>query len=563
MAKTAKKASGKGRKTAGKSAAKAPKVAKKATKKAAAKAKPAPKKAAVKAKAKPAPKKAAAPAAKAKPAAPQAAAPAAAPAPMRLTQKPVVKAPAKPAPKPKAPKAAKPAPAAAPAPAPAAASAPEAPASTDIPGQPRRTLVQSSAAARVSAVKTETAPEPSKGLSVKGWAHSGGINPETSILRHLLNWHGVVAPHTGEPLSEALVLGLAGGLGGSYWVDEMFGWVAIRIGGRHNPHDMHGKFFENACQRLGVPTNRRESTSTKAGEAALRETIAMGQPGIVWVGLAGMPYFGLPREYAKGWVHTVLITGVDDSKGSVQVCDTAQRPLSCTLADLAYARAAITLLKNRVMTIGPPTGPIDFKKATTEGIKVCIEGLSNQPIANFGLSAFKKWADLVTDETDKKAWPAVMSQSGRMLASLVEAYESLEVKGTGGGLLRPLYADFLVEAAEITKKPSLLQASNAYREAGALWSKVADALLPEHLPTLKEARGIIDRRAKVFREQNESALTDIKGCHSKLNALRDADSKSPALKGDDLKAFLKEIETRIRVAYEAEVEAVQALKSAL
>jgi hypothetical protein len=415
----------------------------------------------------------------------------------------------------------------------------------------------------VSAAPIAIAPEPSKGPTVRGWSLYGGINPETSLLRHLLEWHGVVAPHTKAPPTEALVLGIAGGLGGSYWVSQMYGWTSVAIGGRHNPHDVHGKYIENACLRLGLPTDRRESTSTKAGEAALRETLAAGHPGIVWVGMAGMPYFGLPREHAKGSVHTILITGIDDARGTVRICDTSIRSVSATLADLAYARAANTILKNRVMSIRAPAGPVDLGRAILPGIRICVEGLTNQPIRDFGLEAFRQWADLVAKDDDKKGWGHLFSTGDRLLGALIESYESIETKGTGGGLLRPLYAQFLEEAATILKKQALAQAATAYRVAGTLWSKVAAALLPDGHAALKEARLLLLKKAALFREQGDSATTEIKACHARLNALREGEARTPTLTGSTRRDLLREVETRIRVAYEAEVEAVQKLRKAL
>ncbi|MEZ5090042.1 MAG: hypothetical protein R2719_10165 [Micropruina sp.] len=44
------------------------------------------------------------------------------------------------------------------------------------------------------------------------WELRGGVG-DTAVLANVLANLGVVAPHTGEPLTEAVVLGVGGGLG--------------------------------------------------------------------------------------------------------------------------------------------------------------------------------------------------------------------------------------------------------------------------------------------------------------------------------------------------------------
>ncbi len=53
----------------------------------------------------------------------------------------------------------------------------------------------------------------------------GGIHPETASVKNILAYHGVIAPHTGKPFSEPMLLGIGGGLGASYllWEFEKHG----------------------------------------------------------------------------------------------------------------------------------------------------------------------------------------------------------------------------------------------------------------------------------------------------------------------------------------------------
>src|SRR5262245_58558322 len=69
--------------------------------------------------------------------------------------------------------------------------------------------------------------------------HLPGNVPATTALRILLTHHGVRAPHTAEPFSEAMLFGIAGGIGigvfSFYYEREDF--ASFYLAGRHQWHD--------------------------------------------------------------------------------------------------------------------------------------------------------------------------------------------------------------------------------------------------------------------------------------------------------------------------------------
>jgi hypothetical protein len=52
--------------------------------------------------------------------------------------------------------------------------------------------------------------------SIATYRQFGGIHPETAALRNILAAKQIVAPHTGKSFSEAMILGISGGLGMGY-----------------------------------------------------------------------------------------------------------------------------------------------------------------------------------------------------------------------------------------------------------------------------------------------------------------------------------------------------------
>ena len=108
---------------------------------------------------------------------------------------------------------------------------------------------------------------------------------------------------------------------------------------------------------------------------------------------------------------------------------------------------------------------------------------------SFGLPAWRKWARLLTDTRNAKAWPNVFADQRGLAGALLAAYEGIEPVGSDGGHLRGLYADFLDEAAALLDAPRLAEAASAYRALAERWHALAELALPADVPdfaTLRE-----------------------------------------------------------------------------
>ena len=105
-----------------------------------------------------------------------------------------------------------------------------------------------------------------------GYRLRGGVHPDTAAVANVLAHHGVVAGHTGEPLSEAMVLGIGGGLGAGYilWEFESRGRRDPRAR-LPQPLAVPGPLDEGgprAARRAGRPPGDRRRTHR--GAAARR-----------------------------------------------------------------------------------------------------------------------------------------------------------------------------------------------------------------------------------------------------------------------------------------------------
>jgi hypothetical protein len=228
-----------------------------------------------------------------------------------------------------------------------------------------------------------------------------GRHYETGAVRNVLAYHGVVAPHTGEAPSEALLLGLSGGIAFGYFLFDYGGPGRLLSLLSRNTFDP----METLLDRLGVPRDVRKTADPARAESTLEATLEAGDPAIVWADLALLPYSGMPRE--DGWwaVTPIVVFGVDN--GTASIADRSSRPLRVARSDLVAARSRIAKERHRQMTLGTP----DFERlpdAVREGIRQSVALFFDPPPkgarTNFGLAGLRHWAAMLTNTRNPRGW---------------------------------------------------------------------------------------------------------------------------------------------------------------
>jgi hypothetical protein len=84
--------------------------------------------------------------------------------------------------------------------------------------------------------------------------------------------------------------------------------------------------------------------------------------------------------------------------------------------------------------------------------------------------------------------------------SLPEICTIMEDAGTGGGLFRMMWADFLAETAEITGIGAYQEVSESYREVSKKWTEVAGLL---HEAGVASSRESLHSASKIVHETAE------------------------------------------------------------
>jgi Butirosin biosynthesis protein H, N-terminal/Domain of unknown function (DUF4872) len=394
----------------------------------------------------------------------------------------------------------------------------------------------------------------------------GGVHPDTHAIAGVLANRGLLAPHTGQPLSEAMVLGAGGGLGAGYilWEFKAHDLRNLVMGFR-NSWQYADRWAIKTCRRLGVPAAVHETGSARRADDELRAAVGQGVPAIAWADQQALGYRHLPAWLEGYGGPPVTVYGIDDQAGVAQVDDRNRAPLTVPLDALAAARARVGSYKQRLLVLDAPAAELDAERlraAVREGLAEQVEHLG-QRSDSFSLPAFRKWARLLTDTRNAKAWPRVFADQAGLFGACVSVYENLAAEASwGGGHLRGLYAEFLAEAAGLLDAPALAGAAAAYREAAARWQEVADVALPADAEPFAEARRLTTELQRQV-ERGDPGQPAAAAAAGRLWALRERWRREFPGGGDAVDALLPRLAARVAAAHQAEEAALATLARVL
>lgn len=339
------------------------------------------------------------------------------------------------------------------------------------------------------------------------WELRGGVHGDTAVLANVLANLGVVAPHTGEPLTEAMVLGVGGGLGAGYilWQFEAheFRTRVLTLGFRRM-WQYPDRWARETTGRLGLHAELHETGGTRAAATALDAQLDRGLPAIAWIDTYTLGHRGEP-QWRDGYGGPPLIV-YERAGDHYAIDDLSTRRELVPAGRLAAARARVGSYKHRLITIDPERIELDLLPAVEEGLRLQVQHLSERS-DSFSLPAWRKWARMTSDTRNSKGWPTVFAD-GLATGSL---RASIYTEAAHGAHLRGLYADFLDEAAGLLGRESLTEAADAWRRAAARWEPIVDTALPPG----DELRELIDRGDSARwdlqreRDRNPGDLPDV------------------------------------------------------
>jgi hypothetical protein len=391
-----------------------------------------------------------------------------------------------------------------------------------------------------------------------------GRHWETGSVANFLAHHGAKAPHTGRPYSEALLMGVSGGAVMGYFSFDYEGYDPhVRILTR-NTFDP----WETMLSRLGVVQHVEHSTTAEKGKAKLLRALEEEVPPIVWADMWSLPYNGREADEGMWGMFPLVVYGYDQAEGVAYLADRAAVPLTVSTAALDAARARVKKDKHRLATLEPPQ-PEKLAAAVQLGIWDCIKLYTEAPPRgtrkNFGLEAFRWWAELLTKPKARMSWEREFPAGRRMLAALTSVYDSLAIFGHGrqGCADRDVYADFLEEAAVVLERPALCEVAAQFRHSAAAWAKLALALLPEEVAPLRETRELASRRHQSFIDRGNDAVEEMKEIDRRLKEIKEESATDFPLDAAGIHALRENIAAQVMDIHDVEAAAVDNLRKAM
>jgi hypothetical protein len=399
------------------------------------------------------------------------------------------------------------------------------------------------------------------------WHFPGNV-PAITALRVLLAHAGLRDPHTGEPFSEATLFGLAGGIGVGVFsfLYEKEDFASFFVAGRHLWHDDLA-YLRRACERLGADVEVREASGAKPAEQHLRAALDQG-PCVAWVDAVALSHRCLPQALSAGGYHVVTVYKVEEEAGTALIGDLTDEPIPVPRPELARARGGIKKFKNRLLWVTSTATVTDPTAVVREGLHACHAGLTGEGAPrnarkNFSLEALRVWGERLHGSNDKERWERVFTPGHRLWRGLVSVYDFIENYGTGGGLCRPLFAEFLSGAADTLQKPVLRSLAERYADLGRAWSELAEAALPDSVPELRAVKDLHGRKAELTNSDGPAATDEVRACWAGLDEAKRRAKEAFPLSDDDSAALRADLQRRVRAVYEGETAAHQALGEAI
>lgn len=306
-------------------------------------------------------------------------------------------------------------------------------------------------------------------------AATTGQHRESVLVGHLL-------AAAGQPLSEAMVCGLGGGIGFMYAIFEYDAvpHPLLTIVAQHHPQP----WAPAVLDRLGLAYRQTNGTATKAALDRLRAALDAGVPALCLVDRGKLPWQE-SRPFSAAEPHTVVVTARHGD--ALTVLDPPHGVGTMPVPDFGTAWAGNRQGRHALLTMEPaadvppgPRGPsgMDLADAARDALNTTAAHLTGPVLGNsfdvnFGFSGMAKLAAELRDRRTRKGWarrfgdPVGHEHAKRRLA------ECLEREYTAPGATRPLYADFLDEAAVVLAAPGLTETAQLFRESGQTWSALA------------------------------------------------------------------------------------------
>lgn len=382
---------------------------------------------------------------------------------------------------------------------------------------------------------------------------------DTGSIRNALDYQGAIAPHTGEAYDEAMLLGISGGIVFGYFTFHYQGYDPQVNLLTRNTFDPMQRIFE----RLGIDVKLLRTASLERMRKNLINTLESGQAPIAKPDMYLLDYNCLEADDANWGTMPLVVFGYEPG-GAALISDRSSQPLTVAADDFDRAMSRVKKDRHGLMLLGEPDKdrlPEAIRGGLRDTVSLMIEKPPKGSARNFGIKALEHWQKMLGGK-GKGSWTKEYANGRACLAAHTSAYRFLTPAfGKSWGADRDSYANFLRQAADALSENQLREVAALYDQAGNVWQRLLDALLPADAALLGRARELIDRQTATFIDKGGTDLETIANCRDELAGLMQLAEDDFPLDEGDMAKIRENLRECVALVAEAETRAVLALQA--
>ncbi|WP_320670146.1 BtrH N-terminal domain-containing protein [Patulibacter defluvii] len=297
----------------------------------------------------------------------------------------------------------------------------------------------------------------------------------SGALRDLLEFHRL--DYGTGPLNESLVFGLSGGYG-FFYADQLPG-VPFYLVGRV------GSMEHDVAAHLGATAHVQSTDDPDEGWQAIKHAIDQGDPPLVWADIAHLEYLRVRMVNTR---HAIVICGYDDDQQIAWIADNDRDELQpCSYTSLRRALNSDGFPSPNRSTrfrYDWPTALPALQDAVRAAAATTSHNMRNEPDVVGGLRGTSGLAGVSHFARAFPDWPETFEDTlpqalGLLAVLIVKA-------GTGGAMFRSLQADYLQQAADTLRDPTIADAATVATTLAERWKALAVSAAAHDLGAARE-----------------------------------------------------------------------------
>ena len=338
---------------------------------------------------------------------------------------------------------------------------------------------------------------------VKDFKTYGGKHCITNSMKQIFEYYNY-------KISEEMLFGLGEGLSFVYINTPK----SPMLSGRSRIGD-----FEKVLEkRLNVKLKIRKPKDYDTGFEKLKREIDKDRPVLIYVDMPYLKYLHLDSECHFGG-HAVIVFGYDDEKKVFYVSDRDNDDYGIRIPSgesrsnyhlVSYDE--MKLARNSSMRPFPANNKYmeydlsTFKGITKENLIISINNTVSAMFQNkshlMGLNGIMKFSKEVLK------WDKYDDNKLR-ISGITNYFQISKDGGTGGGIFRKMYGDFLIESSDIIGDERLKKCGTEYKMEASMWDEAALIMEKLYETTDRKLLKEISNIAEEIHKKEESILTQL------------------------------------------------------